>query len=95
MRANLELLEALIGASNAWTTALNSCCHHRFLGKIQIHGLNLPSKLQMKSQPQYHEGPEAKERFDNAMRTIFQTPKPNPRKPKRKRLTTRKHSDKS
>jgi len=33
---------------------------------------------------EYNEGPEAKEKFDQAMRTAFQAPKPTTRKPKQK-----------
>jgi hypothetical protein len=33
---------------------------------------------------EYIEGPEAKEKFDQAMRTAFQASKPTPRKPKQK-----------
>jgi len=38
----------------------------------------------------YHEGPEAKERFEQAMRTAFQTPKPKGKKQKSKPATFRK-----
>jgi hypothetical protein len=38
--------------------------------------------------PEYKEGPEAKERFEQAMRTLFQTPRP--KKPKKRPATLRK-----
>jgi hypothetical protein len=48
---------------------------------------------------EYHEGPEAKAKFDQAMRTAFQAPKPTTRKTKQKSevSTTRKtkRSDKN
>jgi hypothetical protein len=40
--------------------------------------------------PEYREGPEAKERFEQAMRTAFQTSKPKPKKQKAKPATFRK-----
>jgi hypothetical protein len=39
---------------------------------------------------QYREGPEAKERFEQAMRAAFQTPKPKLKKQKSKPATFRK-----
>jgi len=39
---------------------------------------------------EYREGPEAKERFEQAMRTAFQTPKPKRKKQKPKTATFRK-----
>jgi len=38
--------------------------------------------------PEYREGPEAKERFETAMKTLFQAPKP--KKPKKRATTLRK-----
>jgi len=41
--------------------------------------------------PEYREGPEAKERFEQAMRAAFQTPKPKKtKKQKNKPATFRK-----
>jgi hypothetical protein len=40
--------------------------------------------------PEYREGPEAKERFEQAMRAAFQTPKPKRKKQKPKPATFRK-----
>jgi len=41
--------------------------------------------------PEYKEGPEAKENFEQAMKSIFRAPKAqNPKKPKRKLPTVRK-----
>jgi hypothetical protein len=41
--------------------------------------------------PEYNEGPGAKEKFEQAMRTVFQTPKPkNPKKQKPRPVTFRK-----
>jgi len=40
--------------------------------------------------PEYREGPEAKERFEQAMRAAFQTPKPKRKKQKTKPATFRK-----
>jgi hypothetical protein len=61
-----------------------------------IHGR--ACKAQMKT-VEYHEGPEAKAKFDQAMRTAFQAPKPTTRKTKQKSevSTTRKtkRSDKN
>jgi hypothetical protein len=40
---------------------------------------------------EYREGPEAKERFETAMKSLFQAPKAqNPKKRKLKTATTRK-----
>jgi hypothetical protein len=46
---------------------------------------------------EYREGPEAKEKFDQAMRTAFQAPKPTPRKKKAPTASLRKpkRSDKN
>jgi len=38
---------------------------------------------------EYREGPEAKENFDKAMRTLFQTSKPTARKTKKAELLPR------
>ena len=40
--------------------------------------------------PEYREGPEAKERFEQAMRIAFQTPKSKRKKQKTKPATFRK-----
>ncbi len=41
--------------------------------------------------PEYREGLEAKERFEQTMKTLFQAPKlKNPKKSQRKRTTVRK-----
>jgi len=42
----------------------------------------------------YHEGPEAKERFEQAMRAAFQTPKPKKQKAKPATSRKTKRSDK-
>jgi len=47
--------------------------------------------------PEYREGPEAKERFEQAMRAAFQTPKPKKskkQKPKTATFRKTKRSDK-
>jgi hypothetical protein len=47
--------------------------------------------------PEYREGPEAKKKFEQAMRTIFQAPKadnPKKRKPKLATVRKSKRSDK-
>jgi hypothetical protein len=40
--------------------------------------------------PEYREGPEARENFEQAMRAAFQSPKPKPKKQKTKPATFRK-----
>jgi hypothetical protein len=48
--------------------------------------------------PEYREGPEAKEKFEQSMRTIFQTPKPTNRKKKQAdtpSLRKKPHPDKN
>jgi len=48
--------------------------------------------------PEYREGPEAKEKFEQTMRTLFQAPKPTTRKKKKAEPSTLrkpKRSDKN
>ena len=45
-----------------------------FLGEGSIHGRAFPKFCKMKTAI-YHEGPEAKERFERGMKALFQVPK--------------------
>jgi hypothetical protein len=44
--------------------------------------------------PEYKEGPEAKERFEQAMKTLFQAPKPKKSKKRPTTFRKTKRSDK-